>query len=450
MRFPKTIRYHKAVCKIYGKTENYPYYRVCGKVEGKRRTSSFRTYSEAKTFADKLVREISAGNSVAALNAAQARDAISALAVLQGFYESQPTEKNRLSLHEVATQFTESAAKLKRTGHSLADAVDGFLSSVVTVKRMSVQRAIEQFNAFRKTKTLAAEGRRPQLSFEQWRNTGYWLIEFGGTFLNQDVCDLTKQQLDAYMTKFAKLAPKTRNERRAMVTMFTAWAVEQDFLPPTHRLNEASQLKHENADVEVIECYTPTELRKMLVRASKQPEAPKDGEQPEADHRNLLPVLALAGLAGLRQKEILRLTWADVFRVPGHVEVGALSSKTRSRRLVEICASLGLWLEDYRKHTGPIWPNGYQRFHADFAALRTDQEIKHRRNGLRHSFVSAHYAMHGDEGRTAQQAGNSPAIVHKNYKGLMTKKDGEAWFAVAPAQPANVIPLPVVMGKDAP
>jgi hypothetical protein len=29
----------------------------------------------------------------------------------------------------------------------------------------------------------------------------------------------------------------------------------------------------------------------------------------------------------------------------------------------------------------------------------------------------------------------------------MTKKDGEAWFAVAPAQLANVIPLPAVSGK---
>jgi len=107
--------------------------------------------------------------------------------VLQSFYEA--TGK-RISLHGAAVQHTEAAVKLK--DHSLTEAIDGFLGSVVTVKRMSVHEAIEQFIAFRKTKTLAAEGRRPQLSFEHWRNTGYWLIEFGGTFLNQDVCDLTK------------------------------------------------------------------------------------------------------------------------------------------------------------------------------------------------------------------------------------------------------------------
>ena len=167
----------------------------------------------------------------------------------------------------------------------------------------------------------------------------------------------------------------------------------------------------------------------------------------EAASADLQPVLALAGLAGLREKEILRLTWQDVFRVPGHIEVGALKAKTRSRRLVEMCASLSQWLEPYRSRTEAIWPLDYKKFHEAFLGLRNELKIEHRRNGLRHSFVSAHYAMHGDEGRTAQQAGNSPAMVHKNYKGLMTKKDGEAWFAVAPASAENVIPLGTPLEK---
>ena len=60
---------------------------------------------------------------------------------------------------------------------------------------------------------------------------------------------------------------------------------------------------------------------------------------------------------------------------------------------------------------------------------------------MRHGFVSAHFALYSDEGLTSKEAGNSPDMVHKNYKGLMTKKDGEAWFGVAPARPGNVITL---------
>ena len=61
MRFPKTVRFRKVEAKIYGKSKAYPFYRVCGYVAGKRRMTSFVTYSEAKAAADKLVRELAAG-----------------------------------------------------------------------------------------------------------------------------------------------------------------------------------------------------------------------------------------------------------------------------------------------------------------------------------------------------------------------------------------------------
>jgi hypothetical protein len=50
---------------------------------------------------------------------------------------------------------------------------------------------------------------------------------------------------------------------------------------------------------------------------------------------------------------------------------------------------------------------------------------------------------------TAQPAGNSPVMPHQNYKGLATKKEGEAWFAMAPAQAANVSTLAATLEKKA-
>jgi len=55
----------------------------------------------------------------------------------------------------------------------------------------------------------------------------------------------------------------------------------------------------------------------MLERASRQL-APKEDEEPETNYTDLLPVLALAGLGGIRFKEITRLTWEDVRRIPEH------------------------------------------------------------------------------------------------------------------------------------
>ncbi len=194
--------------------------------------SSYATYSEAKAAADSPVRNLAKGSQAAALTGAQAIDALAALEQLQAFRQDT---RRKLSLLAAVAEFAEAAKRLN--GHSLAEAVDGFLNSVVTGKRINLHEAIEQFIGFRKVKTLAAEGRRAHLSFDHWRNTGYWLREFDQAFPGHAVCDLTKQHLDAYMAKFANTAPKTRNERRGAVKMFLAWAAEQDFIaaPPAAR-----------------------------------------------------------------------------------------------------------------------------------------------------------------------------------------------------------------------
>jgi len=51
---------------------------------------------------------------------------------------------------------------------------------------------------------------------------------------------------------------------------------------------------------------------------------------------------------------MLRLDWADIWRVPDHIEVSAGKSKTRQRRLVETCPALKKWLEPHlAKKAGP-------------------------------------------------------------------------------------------------
>jgi integrase len=448
VNWPKRVEHRKKVlATIYRKSRSYPFYRVVYHVDGARRMKAFANYSGekgAKQWADELVKGLFKGSKVAALTPRQASDALTAFERLQRHFLA--TGK-RVSLLASVSEYCEESAKAN--GYTLGAMVDGFLSTVAAVNRMDIEKAAEQFIEERKRRTVTKDGRRPQLSPEHHYNTSLWLREFGKAFPGHAVCDLTKDFLNKYIATHADAAPKTRNERRGMVKMFLKWCVEKDYLSRTHRLFEASDLKHEIADPEEIECYTAAELRKMLERASKPPGPPKKGQEPERDFQDLTPFIALAGLAGIREKEIMRLTFEDLFRVPDHVEVKAFKAKTRSRRLVQSCAALVAWLEPYRGQTGPVWPKGYDMFHEDFADLRSELKIPARRNGLRHSFVSAHFAAYSDEGLTAAQAGNSPAMVHKNYKGLITKKEGEAWFAVKPATAAqNVIRLKITADQN--
>ncbi len=66
-----------------------------------------------------------------------------------------------------------------------------------------------------------------------------------------------------------------------------------------------------------------------------------------------------------------------------------------------------------------------------------------------HFPISAHFALHSDEGLTAAQAGNSPQRIFAHYQGLFTKAAGKKWFAVAPAKAINVIELATVARDEA-
>ena len=200
-------------------------------------------------------------------------------------------------------------------------------------------------------------------------------------------------------------------------------------------------MSRENDAPEVIEYYKPAELDALLQAASEKPEP----EQP--DFRHLRPVIALCGLAGLRLQEAVRLTWDEVFRVDGHVEISQTKSKTRQRRLVTASPALTQWLMPYRSRSGPIWVPGMEKFHSDFGALRASLKIPARRNGLRHAFVTYHFALHQNESLTAAEAGNSPAMIHGHYKGLATKVEAQKWFNVCPAGAAeNVVVIPKQAG----
>ncbi len=179
-----------------------------------------------------------------------------------------------------------------------------------------------------------------------------------------------------------------------------------------------------------IEFHTPKELRVLLETSQR------------AEFRSLLPVVALGSLAGLRLQEIARLNWTDVWRVPGHIEIAATKAKTRQRRLVEILPALAAWLEPFCGLDGNVWGDTLDNFHDLFGKLREDVGIPARRNGLRHAFCTYHFALHANENLTAQQAGNSPAMVHGHYKGLATKAEAEKWFEVRPAKAANVMQRP--------
>jgi integrase len=430
MKFPVKVTFRKAEAKIYGKSAAYPFYRLCYYAAGKRRIQSFSTYSAAKTAADTKVKEIANGNQSIALTPKEATAALSIRDALDAY--RRDTGRSFTAL-EAVTGFLDAMKQLP-PGCGLTESVKAFARTLATVRPRLISEAVEEFLAVRKPKAQAVDGKRAQMSPVYAKHVESWLRELAATFPGHRLGDLNRDLLATYMGSHAGLSPKSRNDRRAAVAMLLRWCARQDYLPQTHRLFEADAMQREQLDIAATDFYRPGEFRALL----------------EAAEGPMRAVIALQGLAGLRLEEALRMTWANVFGIPGHIEITAQTAKTRRRRLVEVCPALDAWLEPFRGAEGRVWNqtatlNGYV---SAFTRLRGPLKIPSRRNGLRHAFCSFHFALHANENLTAAQAGNSPAMIHQHYKGLATRTEAEKWFSVAPPNSAeNVIPLPSSANK---
>jgi integrase len=437
-RWPKKVKHRrKVLAKIYRPCKGRESYRVTWYAAGKRQMKSFATYAGergAKEFAETKVKELANNPHAAMLSPSQATDALAAIERLQAHVQATG---RRFSLVSSVSQFCE--ADVKVNGRLLTDVADGFMTTVVSVKRKDLIQAVKDFIALDEPRTAAQPGQRPEIEPRYLRQKRRMLEKFATMLPGHAVCDVTKSHIDMFINGLSNLptrrknlpkpsTPKSRNHYRGSLRMFIEWATRQDYLPQNHRLLEAESMKPEKTNRGETLFYTPKELRDLLEAADGPVQA----------------LMAIGGLAGLRTAELLRLDWADVWHVSGHIEVTAGKSKTRSRRLVKMVPALAKWLSPFRQFkTGKLWAQQEQYFHEQVAVICDEAKVKRKANALRHSFCTYHFALDGNENLTAQQAGNSPAMIHGHYKGLATKKEAKAWFAIKPAKTAaNVIRLP--------
>jgi hypothetical protein len=258
MRFPKIIRHRKAEVTVYGKKKNYPFYRIAYRADGKRQMKNFAKLSEALAEAKEKAKKLAEAHPIVALSAAQARDAITALQMLDAF---RP-EGHRITLSAAVTEFIEASKKLG--SRNIREAIEKFMQTEAVVKPISVSKAVEDFIEVRKHLSEAKDGKRSQLSPTYASNIKTWLKDFAATFVGTLLCDLTKDHLNTYIQKHRGVSTKNRNDRRATVKMFLAWATRQDYLSASHRLLEADGMVREVVESAETDYYRPDELQQFL------------------------------------------------------------------------------------------------------------------------------------------------------------------------------------------
>jgi integrase len=263
--------------------------------------------------------------------------------------------------------------------------------------------------------------------------------KFAGDF-KCPLASVTGPEIREWLQKMP-VANRTKNNFRLAIQTLISFAKAQKYLPKEWGELEAVPTWKTNHDS--IGIFTPHQMVVLLSVADQR----------------MIPFLAIGAFAGLRTAEIERLDWSKVSLATGYITIDASIAKTNARRVVPIAANLHQWLEPLAKSEGPVMEianvaNAIQRLVN--ATRPTDPknpdkifppEVPWTHNGCRHSFCSYRLAEVQNAAQVAYEAGNSPQIIFKHYRSLVTPEQAKAWFSIVPERAANVTPMPAVAEK---
>lgn len=233
--------------------------------------------------------------------------------------------------------------------------------------------------------------------------------------ITKPILEVTVDDLNSHL---AKWGGRTRNNKvNSIVSLFNY--ARGKYLPdgePTaaHRLQKDNITPHE------VEIWTPEEVRTVLRHANPDE----------------LGFFALAMFSGIRTEELQKMDWSQVrpHRDPdeSHIEVRASDSKMRlGRRIVPILPALAAYLKKIGKpKAGRIAPN--QNMNNRMIPLARRAGMRWKKNACRHSFGSYRMADIKNVFQVAEEMGNSPAIVKKNYFQAVTKAEAAKFWAIRP------------------
>lgn len=400
--WPRKIRLGRAGVTIYRRRiPSGWHFMVSNYATGKRRFDSYATEAEALEAAQRLVRQLSEQQVLAAgLTNNQAAEYAAAI---------QTLKPHGVSLIAAASALDKALSKVKDLPALLA-AVDFYHARHKTLTRKPVAEVVAELLAVKESRGK---------SDRYLADLRFRLGRFADAF-RKDCCDVTTAEVQAWLDSLGLSNQSYKNFRTVAHQLF-AFAVARGYASD-NPVAGTEKVEAENRSVAI---YTPSELRKLLAAAGL----------------DLLPCVAIGAFAGLRSAELARLEWSDIRLDERHIVIGADKAKTASRRIVPICDALAAWLAPYAAHTGKVWSGTVDAFYRAQQATGEAAGIKWKQNALRHSCASYRFAQTADAGRVAGELGNSAAVIHRHYRELVKPADAEKWFAIRPEAPSNVLPM---------
>lgn len=257
--------------------------------------------------------------------------------------------------------------------------------------------------------------------------------------------EIVKQQIEAWL-RSNRWAPKTWNNYLTDLRTIFEWGRVEGYLS----LNPCEGVpRKKTVSDEGVEFLSVKQCKALLERAAKVTRGVEKRDSagqwiawPLEDEcfRDCVPMLVIGLFCGLRpEKELGRMTWADVKEGSKVVIVSAGRAKSRKRRTVDLAPNALEWLKWCRRHRvcsmgegDRVCPrNLKRRWKRLREACAMFEGWPH--DGVRHTFATYHYAMHQNEAKLQVLMGHRNAqMLHEHYRGLATPIEAREFWKLMP------------------
>jgi integrase len=244
---------------------------------------------------------------------------------------------------------------------------------------------------------------------------------------NVRVTDVLPEHIEHYLAQ-QNVSANTKDGYCRAVSSFFSWCMKGKrhwaVNNPCYAVEIEGLVADEDREPEVLPLKDCTKLMREAERYEKG---------------RLAPYLALCLFGGLRPHEAARVTWDQVNLTDGEIRLKGAQTKTGKGRIVTICPTLKAWLKRYRR-TGEIYRPAYDlelRQVREQVGYGPKTEAKPHLKAwvpdiLRHTAISHYFRHTGSYGQTAEQFGNSEAIIKKHYQGRVSSEDTKKFYALRP------------------
>jgi integrase len=259
-----------------------------------------------------------------------------------------------------------------------------------------------------------------------------YLRVIGEEWNDVNLSEIKRQDIEDWLAEM-DWSGRTRKNYLVTLTTIFSWAMEREYCGE----NPAKKINRPILDDNAPGILTPIQAEALLQTAKEC--------LPE-----MVAPIAVGLFAGVRRSELCALDWSEIDLSARHIEIKGIKAKTRQRRLVSISDNLLEWLRPYAQESGPVAPNvdlfGEKLKHLVRGRPKTVDDpgrpaivAEWPHNALRHSFGSYFFGKSKNENVTAVEMGNSPAMVFKHYRALVKPQEVVRYWAINPADPANLI-----------